>query len=176
MVTDGVHKLGLLWNGNRRCKRRWRPCLFLSYPPISSLINTLKTKSKTPNKLAPTNSIVNLVRFNLLFVVVMTENRTKNSLTKASNRGFDDLYDHVGTFGKYQRILYFSVSLILVPISCQLWGFIFAHGIPNFHCVTANVTCPPSKCCGECISYVFDGPLTSSLSEVSALALKQNHV
>ena len=33
--------------------------------------------------------------------------------------------------------------------------------------MTPNVTCEDSKCCANCTEYVFDGPFTSSVSEVS---------
>jgi hypothetical protein len=83
------------------------------------------------------------------------------------NDEFDDVFDHVKSFGKYQRIVVFSLQLLVFPISSQFEALVFAFSTPNFHCTTANVTCPPKKCCGECTSYEFDGPFDSTVSEVS---------
>ena len=107
-------------------------------------------------------------RLNLNFVStsgVMAE----STKAKDENRTFvfDDIFEHVASFGKYQRILYFCTLLMVFPITNQFPLLVFGFGTPGFHCVTPNVTCEAKKCCDECTSYVFDGPFHSTVSEVS---------
>ncbi|EDO40414.1 predicted protein [Nematostella vectensis] len=88
---------------------------------------------------------------------------TKN----AKMRRYDDIYDsHVRSFGPYQRVLYLIMKLLIIPISAQFTALVFCLGTPEFQCTTANVTCPPRKCCDNCTSYEFVGPFTTSVSEV----------
>ncbi|XP_048580784.1 organic cation transporter protein [Nematostella vectensis] len=87
---------------------------------------------------------------------------TKN----AKMRRYDDIYDsHVRSFGPYQRVLYLIMKLLIIPISAQFTALVFCLGTPEFQCTTANVTCPPRKCCDNCTSYEFVGPFTTSVSE-----------
>ncbi|KAJ7377061.1 hypothetical protein OS493_031019 [Desmophyllum pertusum] len=72
---------------------------------------------------------------------------------------FDDIFEHVSSFGRYQKLLYFCTCLIVFPITNQFSLLVFGFGTPGFHCVTPNVTCDPKKCCDGCTSYEFDGPL-----------------
>ncbi|XP_020914741.1 organic cation transporter protein isoform X2 [Exaiptasia diaphana] len=88
-----------------------------------------------------------------------------NRRTENSGREYDDVFDHVKSFGRYQVILYVLVSLYIFPITSQFAMLIFATGTPGFHCVTSNVTCPKKQCCDGCTSYVFDGPFDSVVSE-----------
>ncbi|KAL9982535.1 hypothetical protein ACROYT_G004589 [Oculina patagonica] len=78
---------------------------------------------------------------------------------------FDDIFEHVSSFGRYQKMLYFCTCLIAFPIANQFSLLVFGFGTPGFHCVTANVTCDIKKCCDGCTSYVFDGPFHSTVSE-----------
>ncbi|KAL9982536.1 hypothetical protein ACROYT_G004590 [Oculina patagonica] len=78
---------------------------------------------------------------------------------------FDDIFEHVSSFGRYQKILYFCMSLISFPLTSQFSLLVFGFGTPGFHCVTPNVTCDIKKCCDGCTSYEFDGPFHSTVSE-----------
>ncbi|KAK3731646.1 hypothetical protein QZH41_019765 [Actinostola sp. cb2023] len=78
---------------------------------------------------------------------------------------FDDIFLHLKSFGRYQMTVFFSLHLLIVPIAMQFDALVFAFSTPGFHCVTANVTCPPKKCCDDCTAYVFDGPFHSTVSE-----------
>ena len=80
---------------------------------------------------------------------------------------FDDILTSVSSFGYWQILLYLvTCTLVIIPSTLQVIGFVFFAGTPRFHCVTPNVTCEDSKCCENCTEYVFDGPFTSSVSEV----------
>lgn len=91
----------------------------------------------------------------------------KRRITEYSGREFDDVFDHVKSFGRYQVTLYVLLSFYTFPITSQFVLLVFATGTPGFHCVTSNVTCPKKQCCEGCTSYVFDGPFNSVVSEVS---------
>jgi len=78
---------------------------------------------------------------------------------------FDDVFEHVPSFGRYQRILYFCFHFLVFTVTNQFSALVFAFGTPGFHCVTPNVTCAAKKCCDGCTSYVFDGPFQSTISE-----------
>lgn len=79
---------------------------------------------------------------------------------------FDDILTSVSSFGYWQILLYLvTCTLVIIPSTLQVIGFVFFAGTPRFHCVTPNVTCEDSKCCENCTEYVFDGPFTSSVSE-----------
>ena len=96
----------------------------------------------------------------------------KKSLKSEGNKPsyeFDDIFEHVPSFGKYQKILFFCICLMVFPITNQFSLLVFGFGTPAFHCVTSNVTCDPKKCCDGCTSYEFDGPFHSTVSEVSTL-------
>ena len=96
----------------------------------------------------------------------------KKSLKSEGNKPsyeFDDIFEHVPSFGKYQKILFFCTCLMVFPITNQFSLLVFGFGTPAFHCVTSNVTCDPKKCCDGCTSYEFDGPFHSTVSEVSTL-------
>jgi hypothetical protein len=84
-------------------------------------------------------------------------------------REFDDVFHHVHSFGRCQKVLFICMNLLVFPVTSQFVALVFAFGAPGFHCVTTNVTCPPKKCCDECTSYVFDGPFNSTVTEVSVL-------
>ena len=86
---------------------------------------------------------------------------------------FDDVFEHIPSFGRYQRILYFSVNLLVFAVTNQFSALVFAFGTPGFHCVTPNITCAAKKCCDGCTSYVFDGPFRSTVSEVRTRAVNQ---
>ena len=94
-------------------------------------------------------------------------------ITKSENEKktyeFDDIFEHVSSFGRYQKILYFGICLMSFPMANQFSLLVFGFGTPGFHCVTPNVTCEAKKCCDECTSYEFDGPFHSTVSEVSIL-------
>lgn len=80
---------------------------------------------------------------------------------------FDDIFEHVSSFGKYQIFWLVFTGLVLVfPVTTQFTLLVFANGTPDFHCVTPNVTCETKKCCKGCTSYEFDGPFHSTVSEV----------
>ena len=84
---------------------------------------------------------------------------------------FDDIFEHVSSFGRYQKILYFCTCLIVFPVANQFSLLVFGFGTPGFHCVTPNVTCNPKKCCDRCTSYEFDGPFHSTVSEVGIVSI-----
>lgn len=98
---------------------------------------------------------------------------TKKGKSEGEKRSyeFDDIFQHVPSFGKYQKILYFCGCLIVFPVANQFSLLVFGFGTPGFHCVTPNVTCDSKKCCDGCTSYEFDGPFHSTVSEVSRLAI-----
>ena len=79
---------------------------------------------------------------------------------------FDDIFEHVSSFGKYQKILYFCTLLFVFPVTNQFSLLVFGFGTPKFQCVTPNVTCEARKCCDGCHAYEFMGPLQSTVSEV----------
>ena len=80
---------------------------------------------------------------------------------------YDDILTSISSFGFWQIVLYVATcSLVILPSTLQVIGLVFFAGTPRFHCVTPNVTCEENKCCTNCTEYVFDGPFTSSVSEV----------
>ena len=91
-----------------------------------------------------------------------------SSVTEEKSRSFefDDIFEHVSSFGKYQKILYFCTLLLVFPVTNQFSLLVFGFGIPKFQCVTPNVTCEARKCCDGCHAYEFIGPLQSTVSEV----------
>lgn len=85
---------------------------------------------------------------------------------KKDNTDFDDVFEHISSFGRLQRILFFGLNAILVfAVTNQFSLLVFAFGTPGFHCVTPNVTCEEKKCCDDCKLYEFDGPYHSTVSE-----------
>ena len=83
------------------------------------------------------------------------------------NTDFDGVFEHISSFGRLQRILFFGLNAILVfAVTNQFSLLVFAFGTPGFHCVTPNVTCEEKKCCDYCKEYEFDGPYHSTVSEV----------
>ena len=87
---------------------------------------------------------------------------------KKDNTDFDGVFEHISSFGRLQRILFFGLNAILVfAVTNQFSLLVFAFGTPGFHCVTPNVTCEEKKCCEDCKVYEFDGPYHSTVSEVS---------
>lgn len=97
-----------------------------------------------------------------------TRNQSAMSGERPSISNFDDVLTSVSSFGYWQKIIYVATCcLVIIPSSLQVIGLVFFAGTPRFHCVTPNVTCADSKCCTNCTDYVFDGPFTSSVSEVS---------
>ena len=88
---------------------------------------------------------------------------------------FDNIFEHVSSFGRYQKILYFCSCLLVFPVANQFSLLVFGFGTPGFHCVTPNVTCDPKKCCDGCTSYEFDGPFHSTVSEVSVVIFPQRN-
>jgi hypothetical protein len=91
----------------------------------------------------------------------------RKTQSDSQNVEFDDVFEHVPEFGRYQMMAYFGSCLVILPIGMQLACLVFAMGTPRFHCAVVNSTCPPNKCCDNCTSYTFDGPFTSIVSEVS---------
>ncbi|KAK3752711.1 hypothetical protein QZH41_018678, partial [Actinostola sp. cb2023] len=82
---------------------------------------------------------------------------------------YDDLFQHVSSFGRYQKVVFFSSCCLIMLTSVQFAAMLFIYGTPNFHCETSdNSTCPPNKCCDNCTTYVFDGPFNSIVSEIVA--------
>lgn len=88
---------------------------------------------------------------------------------KTRNFEFDDVFEHLPSFGTYQRILFFGLNCLVFAVTNQFSLLVFAFGTPGFHCVTPNVTCPAKKCCAECTSYEFDGPFHSTVTEWNLL-------
>ena len=89
------------------------------------------------------------------------------SQAKKTTANFDEILTSISAFGRWQVFLYVvTCSLVIIPSTLQVIGIVFFSGTPRFHCVTPNVTCEDSKCCPNCTEYVFDGPFTSSVSEV----------
>ena len=89
------------------------------------------------------------------------------SQAKEKTVNFDEILTSISAFGRWQIFLYVATcSLVIIPSTLQVIGIVFFSGTPRFHCVTPNVTCEDSKCCPNCTEYVFDGPFTSSVSEV----------
>ena len=88
---------------------------------------------------------------------------------KSKNNGseYDAIFNHLKSFGLYQKLLFGLINLLVFPVQSQFAALVFAVGTPSFHCTTANVTCPVKQCCHDCKSYEFDAHFTSSVSEVS---------
>ncbi|XP_074612948.1 organic cation transporter protein-like isoform X2 [Acropora palmata] len=85
---------------------------------------------------------------------------------KKDNTDFDGVFEHISSFGRRQRILFFGLNTILVfAVTNQFSLLVFAFGTPGFHCVTPNLTCEEKKCCEGCKVYEFDGPYHSTVSE-----------
>lgn len=102
------------------------------------------------------------------FTEFQTRNQSAMSGERLSISNFDDVLTSVSSFGYWQKIIYVATCcLVIIPSTLQVIGLVFFAGTPRFHCVTPNVTCADSKCCTNCTDYVFDGPFTSSVSEVS---------
>ncbi|XP_078357827.1 organic cation transporter protein-like [Oculina patagonica] len=79
---------------------------------------------------------------------------------------FDDIFEHVSSFGKYQIFwLVFTGFVLVFPVTTQFTLLVFANGTPDFQCVTPNVTCDVKKCCDPCKAYEFKGPFHSTVSE-----------
>ena len=100
-----------------------------------------------------------------------------------NKREFDDILRELGEFGRYQKILYFSTCLMIIPTALQIFILVFATGSPNFHCedfdahnrtvIDANKSAAvePNTCYKHCSSYSFDGPFTSIVSEVTTILI-----
>jgi len=86
----------------------------------------------------------------------------------ANNKGpqFDDVFKHVKSFGFYQHCVYWSLTIMKIPLSFQFASLVFPYGTQKFTCVSSNVTCPVNKCCQNCTSYSFDKTFVSAVSEV----------
>lgn len=100
---------------------------------------------------------------------MMAENERENLTSKDEKHSFefDDIFDHVASFGRYQILWLVFIGFVLIfPVTTQFTLLVFANGTPNFHCVTPNITCETKKCCDECTLYEFDGPFQSTVSEV----------
>jgi len=99
---------------------------------------------------------------------MMAENEREKLTSKDEKRSFefDDIFEHVASFGRYQILWLVFVGFVLIfPVTVQFTLLAFANGTPNFHCVTPNITCETKKCCDGCTSYEFDGPFQSTVSE-----------
>ena len=100
----------------------------------------------------------------------MAENENEKLTSKDEKRSFefDDIFEHVASFGKYQILWLVFIGFVLIfPVTTQFTLLAFANGTPNFRCVTpVNNTCEIKKCCDECKSYEFVGPFQSTVSEV----------
>ena len=100
--------------------------------------------------------------------ILFQNNMADSSAAEKKRRSFefDDIFEHVSSFGKYQKILYFCTLLFVFPVTNQFSLLVFGFGTPKFQCVTPNVTCEARKCCDGCHAYEFMGPLQSTVSEV----------
>ena len=101
--------------------------------------------------------------------ILFQNNMADSSAAEKKRRSFefDDIFEHVSSFGKYQKILYFCTLLFVFPVTNQFSLLVFGFGTPKFQCVTPNVTCEARKCCDGCHAYEFMGPLQSTVSEVN---------
>ncbi|XP_032231209.2 organic cation transporter protein isoform X2 [Nematostella vectensis] len=103
----------------------------------------------------------------------MDDIKTKTSKTKAHNRMFDDVFDHVNQFSRYQALVYHGVNaLCIFPMALPYSNVLWAMGIPEYHCADSNTTCLPSECCHNCTSYAYDGPFFSTASEWNLICEK----
>ena len=99
----------------------------------------------------------------------MAENESEKLTSKDEKHSFefDDIFEHVASFGRYQILWLVFIGFVLIfPVTTQFTLLAFANGTPNFHCVTPNITCETKKCCDGCTSYEFDGLFQSTVSEV----------
>ncbi|XP_022803723.1 organic cation transporter protein-like isoform X2 [Stylophora pistillata] len=72
---------------------------------------------------------------------------------------FDDILNHIGEFGPWQRAIYFlSCFFVLIPSGLHTAGVPFITGTPKFQCATPKVECEVNKCCKNCTKYAFIGP------------------
>ena len=95
---------------------------------------------------------------------------TANTEAEKQTFEFDNIFEHVSSFGKYQIFwLIFTGFVLVFPVTTQFTLLVFANGTPNFQCVTPNVSCDVKKCCDECKSYEFQGPFHSTVSEVGMM-------
>jgi len=79
---------------------------------------------------------------------------------------YDDIFKYLKSFGRFQRVVFFSLHLMIFPIAMQFDALVFGFSPPRFHCANENVTCAYQTCCEECLEYAFDGPFHSTVSEV----------
>ena len=85
---------------------------------------------------------------------------------------YDDIYNHVKSFGTYQKKVAYGTCVILIGQGIQFAHLQFVTGSPKFKCSTPNVTCEGiNKCCTNCTSYEFDTMYTTIVSEVSNMPL-----
>ena len=81
---------------------------------------------------------------------------------------YTDIYNHVKSFGTYQKKVAYGTCLMLIGQQIQFGHLLFVTGSPKFKCTTPNVTCGGiNKCCTNCTSYEFDTMYTTIVSEVS---------
>ena len=126
------------------------------------LVHHLLTRITAPAIFTLTSEI------NSPLFILFQNNMADSSATEKKRRSFefDDIFEHVSSFGKYQKILYFCTLLFVFPVTNQFSLLVFGFGTPKFQCVTPNVTCEARKCCDGCHAYEFMGPLQSTVSEV----------
>ena len=80
---------------------------------------------------------------------------------------YDDIFNHVNSFGTYQKKVAYGTCLMLIGQQIQFGHLLFVTGSPKFKCTTPNVTCGGiNKCCTNCTSYEFDTMYTTIVSEV----------
>ncbi|KXJ22238.1 Organic cation transporter 1 [Exaiptasia diaphana] len=87
----------------------------------------------------------------------------------AEMREFDDIFQHLNSFGRYQKIVFFSVHMIIVPVAMQNDALVFGFSTPHFHCVTPNVTCEDTKCCSD-----YFPMATTALTLIGFIAVDSN--
>ncbi|XP_031564540.1 organic cation transporter protein-like [Actinia tenebrosa] len=79
---------------------------------------------------------------------------------------YDDVFNLIPSFGRYQKIVYFTTSFLNFLLGPQFGLLVFAMSSPRFRCTTPNITCEVNKCCQNCTSYAFDeGQFTSIVTE-----------
>ncbi|XP_020894669.1 organic cation transporter protein [Exaiptasia diaphana] len=83
---------------------------------------------------------------------------------------FDNVFELVNSFGRYQKIVYFTSCFLILLLSFPFGFMVFGFATPNFQCAVENSTCAINKCCNNCTSYMFiKPPFTTVVTEFNTV-------
>ncbi|XP_031570056.1 organic cation transporter protein-like [Actinia tenebrosa] len=89
----------------------------------------------------------------------------KDNNSSSSSIEFDDVFQLVNSFGRYQKAVYFGSCILVLLMAFPFGMLVFGFAAPSFQCNTPNITCPQKTCCDNCTSYSFDKAFTSTVTE-----------